>query len=191
MAKGTMHCRRAAILAAIAAVICLGLTGRSAAAAPPELGGTGATEITSKKVVYAGGESQVEFRGDVHVIRDDFELWCQRLEVTLSQDSGVGQASSAESGQAQGAERIEAIMAYDDVRIEMQARRAESDEAEYRARDEKLFLRGNVVLTEGKNQIRGEQVVFDLRQNTSQITAGESGQVKALFFPEKSGEETE
>ena len=181
----------AKMVAGLAAALCLCSFCFCAYAAPAELGGSSSTEITSEKVIYVGGKNQVEFQGDVHVTRDEFELWCQRLEVFLSREGGSGQPSASDPQQVQGTERIEKIMAYEDVRIEMQARTARSDQAEYRASDEKLFLRGSVVLSEGKNQIQGDQVVFDLRQNTSEVTAGESGKVKALFFPDKSEEEPE
>jgi lipopolysaccharide export system protein LptA len=178
------------LLAGLVFALCLGLFLQSVEAAPAELGGSNATQITSQKVVYVGGENQVEFQGDVHVSRDDFELWCARLKVYLSKQAGAGQEGGAASDQVQGRDQIDRIMAYDDVRIEMEARQARSDEAEYRADEEKLFLRGNVVLTEGKNRIQGEQVVFDLRRNTSEVTAGDSGQVRALFFPDDEDEES-
>ncbi len=191
MDKVNVPSELAKMAAGLAAALCLWSLSFNAYAAPAELGGSSSTEITSEKVVYVGDNNQVEFQGDVHVTRDEFELWCQRLEVFLSPEGDSAQPSASDSQQVQGTGRIEKIMAYDDVRIEMQARTARSDQAEYRADDEKLFLRGNVLLSEGKNQIQGEQVVFDLRQNTSQVTAGESGKVKALFFPDKSEEEPE
>jgi len=182
---------RAKLLAGLGLVLCFGLLSQPAEAAPAELGGSNATQITSQKVVYVGGENQVEFQGDVHVSREDFELWCSRLKVFLSKEAGTGRDAGASAGQAQGRDRIDKIMAYENVRIEMEARQARSDEAEYRADQEKLFLRGNVVLTEGKNKIQGAQVVFDLRKNTSEVTAGESGQVRALFFPDDEEEESQ
>lgn len=149
-----------------------------AAAAAEELAlglkGDEPTRITSQKLIYNQAAKEVEFFGDVHVIRSDFQLWCNRMHVFLAKT-----AAEESSGKNPG---IEKIVAREAVRLEMEDRRAESEQAVYEAAAQKLILQGNVVLQEGLNAIQGEKVVFFLEEERFEIYSSEGRRVNAVFY---------
>ena len=132
------------------------------------------TRITSQKLIYNQAAKEVEFFGDVHVIRSDFQLWCNRMHVFLA-ETAAEESSRKNPG-------IEKIVAREAVRLEMEDRRAESEQAVYEAASQKLILQGNVVLKEGLNAIQGEKVVFFLEEERSEIYSSEGQRVNAVFY---------
>ena len=155
----------------------------SAAAEKLALGleGEAPTRITSQKLMYNQAAKEVEFFGDVHVVRSDFQLWCNRMHVFLAETAEGDEQSGKNPG-------IEKIVAREAVRLEMEDRRAESEQAVYEAASQKLILKGNVVLQEGLNAIQGEKVVFYLDEERSEIYSSEGKRVNAVFYSTK-GEE--
>ncbi|MFP4391325.1 MAG: LptA/OstA family protein [Desulfohalobiaceae bacterium] len=138
----------------------------------------GPTKIRSNKMAYTRGENKVEFLQNVHLERPDMELWCEKLTVFLASEAGMQEANASQDFQ-----RLEAK---DGVRIEMQDRTATSKMAVYEKQKETLVLQGDVKIQEGPNQIQGQKVTIYLKEDRSEVSAGENGdRVRAVFFPEQ------
>ncbi|MDZ7758985.1 MAG: LptA/OstA family protein [Desulfovermiculus sp.] len=141
--------------------------------------------IEADKVIYGQNERKLEFIGQVHVKRPDFELWCEKMIVTLnSEDLDQDAQEGSESGLGT-AGSVRKILAQDNVRLVMDSREATSEQAEYYARESKLILQENVQLKENRNTVRGHQVTFYLDDGRSEIVGKEGSRVRAVFFPDQ------
>ena len=138
------------------------------------------TRITSDSVVYAGGNETIVFRDNVHVLRSDFRLWCEKMTVHLSD---AGQQKGREGSRAQDFEKI---VAEDNVRLRMENRNATCRKAVYISDTEVITLWGNVRIRDGRNRIQGEKVRMDLARNTTEVIGSEESQVEATFYTQNS-----
>jgi lipopolysaccharide export system protein LptA len=137
------------------------------------------TRINSDRVIYSGGNETIVFQGSVRVRRSDFDLWCRRLTVHLS-EKGLGKQGK---GQATGrASDFEKIVAEEEVRLRMRDRNATCRKAVYRSGSEMITLLGDVRLQQGRNRVSGPKVRMDLARNTTEIVGSEGDQVEATFY---------
>ena len=140
--------------------------------------------IESDKVIYGQNERRLEFVGQVHVQRPDFQLWCDTMIVTLSEETKqADDRRNQEEGLGMSG-RVKKIVALDNVRLEMDKRTATSDRAEFYAQESKIVLLDNVVLKENRNTVHGHKVTFWLDEDRSEIEGKKDSRVKAVFFPE-------
>lgn len=145
--------------------------------------------IEADKVVYGQNDRKLEFIGQVHVQRPDFQLWCDRMEVILTSAEEDGEKQSEQTAKLGSAGKVRKIVAVDNVRLSMEQRQATSDRAKYYARESKIIMLGNVKLKENRNTVSGHRVTFYLKDGRSEIESKESDRVKAVFFPEEESEE--
>lgn len=139
--------------------------------------------IEADKVVYVQKERKLDFIGQVYVKRPDFELWCEKMVVTLAAED---QGEEKQGGTGLGAAgSVHKIVAQDNVRLVMDNREATSERAEYYAKESKLILVENVQIQENKNTVRGHKVTFYLDAGRSEIEGKEGSRVRAVFFPDQ------
>lgn len=115
------------------------------------------------------------FSGNVVVQQADMTMRTPSLEVRY--DGADGQ---------QGAGSISRIDARGGVEIVSEDQTARGDSAVFQVPEQIVTLNGNVVLSQGDNILRGNQLIVDLANNTSRlITSGEGGRqrVQGLFVP--------
>lgn len=145
------------------------------------------TEISAQKMIFSRSENKVQFMQEVYLERTDLELWCERLTVYLAPEAEISAGSSQEGGisSAQDFERLEAE---EQVRIQMQDRTAASKKAVYEGKSDTLLLQGDVKIQEGPNLIQGESVIIYLQEQRSEVSAGEQGRVRAIFYSDQEGE---
>ncbi|WP_027370149.1 lipopolysaccharide transport periplasmic protein LptA [Desulfovermiculus halophilus] len=166
-------------------VICTAALVSSAAAQSAGLTESKPMNIEADRVTYGQDENRLEFEGDVYVQRPDFELWCDRMIVTLhSEENDAQQESSQEMGLATSG-RVRRIVAQDNVRLKMEQRTATSDRAEFYVQESRIVLLHNVVLQEQQNTVQGHKVTFWLDEDRSVIESKEGSRVKAVFYPDE------
>lgn len=141
--------------------------------------------IEADKVVYGQKERKLDFIGQVYVKRPDFELWCQKMVVTLSAEDQGEEKQGDNTSSLGAAGSVRKIVAQDNVRLVMDNREATSERAEYYARESKLILVENVQIQENKNVVRGHKVTFYLDAGRSEIEGKEGSRVRAVFFPDQ------
>lgn len=145
--------------------------------------GTLPIKITSNTMEYSQNKDQVVFSGDVHVIRQDMQLWSTTLTVTL--ESKKGQKAQAGALGQKGA--ISRIVASGNVRIKgAKNRTGTCDRATYDAKADLLTLEGNPVLKDGDNTITGEVIKLYISQNRSEVIGGKK-RVEAIFITPDNG----
>jgi len=83
---------------------------------------------------------------------------------------------------AVGIEKITRIEAQGKVRVVQNDRVATGDKAVYYTQDEKIVLLGNPQLWRGNNSLKGQEIVFYLKDNRAVVDGG-SQRVEAVIYP--------
>ncbi len=101
------------------------------------------------------------FTGRVHLTRDDFELFCDRLKVTYAEKGGITGA-----------------VATGHVRMTQGDRRGRADKAVLDNIAQVLTLSGHAVMTRPGGQLEGETIIHHLKDRTTEVRKGRDGRVK-------------
>jgi lipopolysaccharide export system protein LptA len=122
-------------------------------------------------------DKMATFSGDVHVFNGDTELKCKSLVVFYEEDPKQPGMKAAEPGPS-GEKQIKRIEAKGGVTVVQKDQNAAGDNAVFNMRENVVTLTGNVVVTTGKDVLRGQRLVVDL---TSGISKMDQGRVEGLF----------
>ena len=122
-------------------------------------------------------EKQATFSGDVHVTNGDTELRCKSLIVFYEEDPKQPGMKAAEPGPG-GEKSIKRIEAKGGVTVVQKEQNAFGENATFNMRENVVTLTGNVVVTTGKDVLRGQRLVVDL---TSGVSRMDQGRVEGLF----------
>jgi len=175
-----------ALLGCLLFCISLFFCSHAALAAAPDKKTTGKvpTNITAARMEYNANAQTVIFTGKVHVKRPDFELWSDKMTIYLDK-SGKAPTANDDAGSMQAGE-IDRIVAEKNVRMKSDTKQGSCDKATYFAKEDKLVMEGNPVLSDAdKTQIRGKIVTHYISSNRSEISA-----VDAVFFaPDRTGKQ--
>lgn len=117
--------------------------------------------------------------GNVDVIQGDIRLQAKELRVSY------GQAGGDTDGAANVSGSIRRIDARGDVFMSTPTETAKGDNGTYDVVTKMITMNGNVVLTRGKNVLRGDQLVYNMVTGRSVLTGGKKTRVKGIFVPEK------
>ncbi len=139
------------------------------------------TDISSHKMTYSGQDNLVVFKGNVHVLRPDFQLWSDELHVFLK----PGPDSDSPGQQ----ENIEKIVASGNVRIQSNDRTGYSQLLTYFPDTGTARLEDNPRLVEGQNSVEGETIILNMYENTSEVLGGPEKRVRVIFHSESSAGE--
>jgi lipopolysaccharide export system protein LptA len=206
IALGTRPSARAAIIAA--ATVLLGvLAARDAPAqrnpAPQNQGLPNALQgfsqnrdqpvkIQADGLVLRDKDKVATFSGNVHVFQGDTEMTSKVLVVFYVDQSKPGPAPATTMKTAQpgapagsGEQQIRRIEATGDVRVTQKDQTAAGDTGTFDMQSNTVTLSGNVVVTHGKDVVKGQRLVTDLTTGVSRI---DGGRVDALFGSGPNGE---
>ncbi|MFZ0131958.1 MAG: LptA/OstA family protein [Desulfobacterales bacterium] len=149
-------------------------------AAPNKNGMPQAVEITADKLVSHGDQNYAEFSGNVEAVQGNFSLRADTLKIFYQRSTAAGTKGLS------NAESIEKIEAIGQVKIASDDRRAETERALYRLKEDVIELIGeNSLITDGKNTLTGSKITW--HRQTGEITVAGSDQkrVKAVFYSTK------
>ena len=121
--------------------------------------------IRSHDLEFFYEEKRIQYRGNVVVTQGDMTLKSDRLTV-LYEDP----ASAASDTATQ--QRLKHIVAEGSVEITSGGRRATSRKAIFNQKKRTVTLRGNAVLQEGPNRVKGDIVTVFLDENRSIVKGG-------------------
>lgn len=137
------------------------------------------TEVTSKTMEYDAAKQHVIFKGNVHVVRPDLQIWSDVLTLYFTEKEGAKKDDSASPMPMQSGE-VSRIVAKDNVRMDYEGKKGTCEVATYTTADGLLVLDGNPVLSDGDNVIKGSKILFYTEENRSEVIGG-SQPVKAVF----------
>jgi lipopolysaccharide export system protein LptA len=138
-------------------------------------------------------EHMATFSGDVQVVQGDTTLKCQKLVVFYGGDKrgqparDATAAPQAQGGLPQGSQNISRIEARGGVTVATKDQNASGDLGVYDLKAKTITLTGNVVVSQGKNVVRGDRVVVDTTTGFARVESGTAtpSRVRALIQPGK------
>lgn len=138
--------------------------------------------IKAAKLDYFDKQSKLIYRGNVVAVRGDTTMKTPLLTVYLNpkQESGSKHLPSSDS-------QVRRMEASGPVTIISKGQVATGDAGVYEKAENKIFLNGNVTLSQGPNVTQGDHLVYDTTSGQAVVT----GHVRSMFLPDnKSSEET-
>jgi lipopolysaccharide export system protein LptA len=195
-----------------ATVILMAASG-SAAAQGPRAGGTAPAssivqgenqdqpiQIDAATLEVQDKNKMATFSGDVQVVQGDTTIKCQTLVVFYGPERGANanayqHTNTAQSGQPQPkgavpqhAQDIRRIEARGGVTVISKDQNASGDLGVYDLKRKTITLTGNVVVSQGKNVLRGDRVVVDTTTGNAHfdsVGSATQNRVRALILPSK------
>ncbi len=172
---------------------------KKAAAGVPLLPGSGSKEpvnITADKLDFLNKDNKLIYTGNVVVIQGDSTLKGSVLNIDLQRDQpGAGGATapatpaSADAtapGQGSSVRHMEVdgpvtLISKDQV--------GTGNHASYDKAENKVYLNGNVTLSQGTNVTQGDRLVYDMTSGQAQVYSGQTngGRVSSVFTPGSGG----
>jgi lipopolysaccharide transport protein LptA len=128
------------------------------------------------------------FRENVSATQGDFNIKSQALEVAYAQP-GPGPKTANAGGAPAG--DVRNIVARGKVLVTSKEQNASSDKAVFDVKAQTVTLTENVVVTQGKNIIKGDRLVIDVTTGKSTFQMNDSGRTSAVFeakSPQNAGE---
>ncbi|MGP8231315.1 MAG: LptA/OstA family protein [Methylovirgula sp.] len=131
--------------------------------------------IVAAELDYYDKDQKLVYTGNVVAVRGETTLKTPKLTVFLaprSHGSGAQKVSSSD--------RIRRMEAVGPVTMISKDQVARGDSGIYLKADDKVYLNGNVSLTQGPNVTLGDHIVYDLHTTEAVVT----GHVRSLFLPD-------
>ncbi len=132
-------------------------------------------EINADSLEVQQDNNVAIFRGNVDVKQGEIRLQAKELRVKYRQGGDNG----GDDGISGSIERIDAN---GDVFMSTPQETAKGDKGVYDLQSRQVTLTGKVVLTRGKNVIRGNKLVYNMINGHAQM---KGGRVKGIFVPDR------
>jgi lipopolysaccharide export system protein LptA len=143
--------------------------------------------IDAAKLEVRDKEKEATFSGDVHVTQGDTTMRCNTLVVFYeggpAGSSDKSKTLVADKPGPSGEQRIKRLEARGHVVVTQKDQTATGNLGIFDMKTNTVTLTGHVVMTQGKNVLRGERLVVDLTSGVSRVEAGKNGhgRVEGLF----------
>jgi lipopolysaccharide export system protein LptA len=193
----------AAAIAAAILVASPGLAASKAANSNSIIPGGNSREpisIDADKLVYFDKEQKAIYSGNVVAIQGDSKLTCSALTIFLAKNEAQATgaatptkdapttptASAAVSGDAPNpsTSQVKHMEASGPVTVVSKTQVATGDRGVYDKGENKVWLFGNVTLSDGGNVTKGDKLTYDLTTGQAVVEVGHSAQrVHGLFIP--------
>ncbi len=152
----------------------------------------GAISIDSDKLEVFDDKNQAIFTGQVDAIQDDARLRADKLDVRF-ENTGTDANAGAQLGSSWG--DVKTLIATGNVFYVTPKQVAKAEKAVYDVVKDQVIMTGNVVVTQGKNVIRGDKLILQISTgravfDATQSDGATSGRVRAAFFPAKKADAT-
>lgn len=120
----------------------------------------GAVQIESEQMTVNHKKSQAEFKGGVHLIRDDFDLRCDRLLAYYKNNT------------------LQRAKAFGRVRMKQGDKRGASDKATFNQTTHILTLIGHASVEDKDGVVRGEKIQHNLDTEHTEVMQGDGERVR-------------
>jgi lipopolysaccharide export system protein LptA len=134
--------------------------------------------IQAAKLDYFDKQQKLIYRGHVVAVRGDTTLKTPQLVVFLNpKDAGAG--SGGAKGPPSSDSQVKRMEATGPVTIIAKDQIATGDSGTYEKIENKIYLNGNVTLSQGPNVTKGDRLVYDTTTGQAVVT----GHVRSMFLP--------
>lgn len=154
-------------------------------------------KINADDMEYDIDKNRVIFKGNVHVVRGDFNMTAPKMTIYIK-STKTGQAEKAEVNVHHDAlpltgkvttdkktvdtqNKIDRIEAENGVKFKYGTQSGHSHSATYEAGKGILTMKGDPVVEEGNNSIRGETILYYLYERKSEVVGSSKKRVEAIF----------
>ena len=184
---------------ALAAILAAAVAGPAIAAAKSAsssaiLPGSNSKEpisIDADKLVYYDKEQKAIYSGNVVAIQGESKLTCSALTIFLTRNEAPAATSAAPKGAAapggegpSASSQVKRMEASGPVTVVSKTQVATGDRGVYDKTENKVWLFGNVTLSDGGNVTKGDKLTYDLTTGQAVVETGHSTQrVHGLFIP--------
>lgn len=175
-----------ALLALILSAALIAVAGLPAQAEKPRSGGGAIlpggsskdpVNIDAAKLDYFDKEQKLVYTGNVVATQGESKLQAGTLTIFLTPKDGAAGAPSSSS-------QVRRMEAGGPVTIVSKDQIGTGDSGIYEKSENKVYLIGNVTLSQGPNVTKGDKLIYDLTTNQAAVT----GRVRSLFLPNGGGE---
>ena len=127
----------------------------------------GGITITSNKLNVEMNKRKSTFTGNVYAFNETLKVWSDEITIKFKIEK----------------DEIKEILANGNVKIIRLVEGSEifGDTANYSLEEEVIIIKGNVVVIENGNQVRGNELVVDLKSSSSIMVGSDSNRVEALI----------
>ena len=124
--------------------------------------------ITSNKLNVEMNKRKSTFTGNVYAFNETLKVWSDEITINFKIEK----------------DEIKEILANGNVKIIRLVEGSEifGDTANYSLEEEVIIIKGNVVVVENGNQVRGNELVVDLKSSSSIMVGSDSARVEALIL---------
>jgi lipopolysaccharide export system protein LptA len=149
--------------------------------------------IDAATLVVRDKEKIATFSGDVHVKQGDTDMRCKSLVVFYEQDdaktAGAGKPMQQANAGPGGNQKIKKLEARGGVIVTQKEQTATGELGIFDMPSNTVTLTGNVIMTQGKNVLRGDKLIVDLTSGVSRVESAKNGhgRVQGLFLPSSGG----
>lgn len=133
--------------------------------------------IDAGKLDYFDHEQKLVYSGSVIVTNGPSTLKATRLTIFLEGKGAPGGANSDD--------RVKHIEADGPVTLVSKDQIGTGDHGTYDKAESKVYLSGNVILTQGDNITKGDRLVYDVTSGMATVQGGnaQGGRVRSTFTP--------
>jgi lipopolysaccharide export system protein LptA len=131
--------------------------------------------IDAAKLDYFDKEQKLVYTGNVIATQGDGKLKASTLILYLTPKEGAGDQPGAPSPSSQ----LRRMEASGPVTLVSKDQIGTGDSGIYEKSENKVYLIGNVTLTQGPNVTKGDKLIYDLTTKQAVVT----GRVKSMFIP--------
>ncbi len=138
-------------------------------------------QIEAASLEVRDKEKKATFSGNVKVVQGDTTMRCKALVVFYESQGqqGGAQAMKAAAPGPGGSSSISRLEATGGVTVTQKDQVATGETAQFDMKTNTVVLKGNVVVTQGQNVMRGDRLVVDLTTGVSRVDG--TGPVKLLI----------
>ena len=149
--------------------------------------------IEADKLVYFDKEQKAVYTGNVVVIQGDSKMTCSGLTIYMEKADAAGDAApaadAAKNGAGGSSSRVKHLDATGPVTVISKTQVATGDRGSYDRAQNKVWLFGNVTLSDSGNVTKGDKLTYDLTTGEATVDTGAAGRVKGLFIPGSGGDD--
>jgi len=181
-----------ALLLAIAAAAPAAATTKDAGASfLPGASSKQPVSIEADKLVYFDKEQKAVYTGNVVVIQGDSRMTCSGLTIYMERSPAPGDAApagdAAKNATSGSSSHVKHLDAAGPVTVISKTQVATGDHGSYDKAQNKVWLIGNVTLSDSGNVTKGDKLTYDLTTGEATVDTGAAGRVKGLFIPGSNG----
>jgi lipopolysaccharide export system protein LptA len=151
-------------------------------------------QIEAASLEMVDKKKEATFSGNVKVVQGDTTMKAQSLVVFYDSSSGADKGKSAANKTAMksaapgpgGASSIRRLEARGGVVVTQKEQVVTGDLAVFDTRSNLITMKGNVVLTQCKNVLRGDRLFVNMTTGVSRVES-DSGRVQGLFIQSEGG----